>query len=411
MTAPSSGKEWLSLTEDEEGSEVAGLFYHALVENTAGMPEEDAKAYLASVLDGAFETEQLFGRITPTEQHQQQLTTTQYHPDRAVREASLAQKALWKNAEGEVSYLASNDFSVIYLGTEGHPLEVKEALHSIRKLSESTVLTARIILGLWNSRRLNKHMSKDGNVAILLDEILQWQGAQKHSRQAHPNGAKRYTDGYRTEQKKRVIEDLRLLAACHVRGTCELVVGGKATQLEIDGPYIRYDTVSRRTPRGEKVVLGFLISPGGWVGTYEQHQNESFAQIDRQIFTLNPQNDRYALRLALYLAELWREQAKQGNFSQPIAMIDLLNNSMIDADTHHLSDIVPRIEIALERLKAMNIIGHIQCLDPVDKQQARWGKEWLAARWEILPPVTLIQAYQPLLPRKRGRPRKKTQQP
>lgn len=394
-------KEFLKEPEDvqpigEEESEVSQLFYQALRETTAAMDEEEAEAFLATMFDDALlETEHLLEKVT-TEIHTQ-LTVTNYHPDRAVREASLAKKEQWQqNIGGELSYIASNELEV-YLQRLEQPLEVGEALSAIRKLSESTVLTARIALGLWNSRRYNRQVSRDGNVAILLDEILQWQGIQKHSRVAHPGttAGKRYTDGYRTEHKQRVIQDLALLAACHVRGTCTLSIRGKPTTIEVDGPYIRYDTVSRKTAQGEKVVLGFMVAPGGWIGTYEQHQNESLAQIDRQIFTLNPQNDRYALRLALYLVERWREQAKQGNFSTPIMMSELLVASMIEAEKRHLaSEIAPRVEAALARLEEMGIIGKHRCLTPVDQTRSRWGKEWLASQWEILPPVELLRSYQ-----------------
>jgi len=242
---------------------------------------------------------------------------------------------------------------------------------------------------------------------ILLEEILQWQGIQKHSRVAHPGATKRYTDGYRVEQKQRVIQDLALLASCNVRGTCRITVKGKAIPIEVDGPYLRYSVVSRKTTTGDKVLIGFLVSPGDWISTYEQHQNYSLAEIDSQIFKLNPQNDRYALRLALYLTERWREQASQGTFSVPIVMSDLLAASMIEVDERHLtSRFVPKIEEALHKLEDMGVIGQQQNLTQIDTTLARWGKDWLASQWEILPPLKLIQEYQAILSTQKRRSRK-----
>ena len=396
-------------TSNDGASEVSTLFYQAFTQVAEGMNEVQKTEYLTSLFDdGEIETERTLFEHIVTEQSAQ-LPAPNYHPDRAVREASLARKDQWKPTDGgELSYVASNDLAV-YLAQLGRPLCVSEALKEIRKLSESTVLTARIVLGLWNTRRYNKQVSKEGSVAILLDEILQWQGHQKHSRVLHVSeeGGKRYTDGYRTEHKQRVVQDLALLAACYVRGTCPITLHGKTTEIEVDGPYLRYDTVSRKTIRGEKIILGFLISPGGWVSTYEQHQIHLLAQIDSQIFRLNPQNDRYALRLALYLTERWREQAREKNFSQPITMTDLLAASMIEAEKRHLtSEIAPRIESALQNLEAMGVIGKQQRLIPVDTTKARWGKEWLAAWWEILPPLHLVQAYQAVVtPPKKKRPK------
>jgi len=380
-------------TDDDEESELASLLGLTISDVVASMSEEEAAVYIDALFEGGDRenAHALFATIVPT------VTSTMavpnYRPDQAVREASLAKKEYWQPREGEVTYQASNMLEV-YLGTPEHPLELPQALRQIRQLSESTVLTSRILLGLWNARRYNNRASKNGSVAVLLEEILQWQGIQKHRRLAYPGATKRYTDGYRVEQKQRVVQDLALLASCNVRGTCRITVKGKAVSIEVDGPYLRYSIVSRKVTPEDKVIIGFLVSPGDWISTYEQHQSYSFAEIDSQIFTLNPQNDRYALRLALYLTERWREQASQGIFSTPIIMADLLAASMIEVDERHLtSRFAPKIEEALHTLENMNIIGRQNKVVGVDTTQARWGKDWLAAQWEILPPLKLIQEY------------------
>jgi hypothetical protein len=392
---PVPGPELESTEEEEEESEseLSGILEQTFADITDYLTEEEATEYIASILEGSeIENITLFENITPylTEN----MKVTNYRPDQAVREASLAQKSMWRSGEGEITYLASNTLEV-YLGTPEHPLELPQAMKQIRQLSESTVLTARIILGLWNIRRHNDRVAKNGSVPILLDEVLQWQGVQKHSRVAHPGTAKRYTDGYRSEQKQRVRQDLALLASCNVRGNCTITVRGKSVAIQVDSPYLRYSVISRETQHDGRIVLGFLVSPGDWISTYERHQNYFLAEVDSQIFKLNPQNDRYALRLALYLTERWREQAKQGDFSSPILMSELLASSMIEVDERHLtSRFVPRIEAALEKLEQMGIVGKQLCLSEIDRNQTRWSKDWLASRWEILPPLKLIQEYQ-----------------
>jgi hypothetical protein len=390
-------------TEGDSG--LSTLLGQALSDAVEGMSEEEATAYIASLFEeGEVDTEHsLFTYVTP--EVTSSMAVTNYRPDQAVREASLAQKDQWKpGSDGELFYLASNALEV-YLGTREHPLELPQAFKQIRQLSESTVLTGRILLGLWNIRRYNHRVSKNGSVAVLLEEILQWQGIQKHSRVAHPGTTKRYTDGYRTEQKQRVIQDLVLLASCNVRGTSMITVKGKSAAIEVDGPYMRYSVVSRKTGPDEKSIIGFLVSPGDWISTYEQHHHQYLAEVDNQVFKLNPQNDRYALRLALYLTERWREQAQEGTFSTPITMSDLLAASMIAVDERHLTvRFLPRIEAALAQLEEMGVIGKFVCLTPIDTTQARWGKEWLASRWEILPPLQLIREYQEV--RKQPRLRK-----
>lgn len=398
--------------ESEGDSDVSTLLGDAITNVTGYMSEDEVTTYIASLFndgipDGGFEVENehtLFENVTPSVY--ENIKVTNYRPDQAVREASLAQKNMWKPGDGEISYLASNTLEV-YLGTPERPLEIPQALKQIRQLSESTVLTARIVLGLWNIRRRDDRVSKNGSVAILLEEILQWQGVKKHSRVAHPGTNKRYTDGYRTEQKQRVLQDLALLASCNVRGNCTITVKGKSVSIQVDGPYMRYSVVSRKTLLNERIIVGFLLSPGDWISTYEQHQNYYLAEVDSQIFKLNPQNDRYALRLALYLTERWREQAKTGNFSAPITMVELLASSMIEVDERHMtSRFVPGIEAALQKLEKMGIIGKQICLTEVDRKQTRWSKDWLGSRWEILPPLKLIQEYQAINNSSRKRMRK-----
>src|SRR5512135_1010964 len=351
----------------EQGSDLSALLDQALSDAVEGMSEEEARTYIASLFEqGEFDSEHsLFAYVTP--EVTSSMAVTSYRPDQAMREASLAQKDQWKaGLDGELFYLASNALEV-YLGTREHPLELPQALKQIRRLNESTVLTGRILLGLWNIRRYNHRVSQNGSVAVLLEEILQWQGIQKHSRVAHPGTTKRYTDGYRTEQKQRVIQDLALLASCNVRGTSTITVKGKSAAIEVDGPYMRYSVVSRKTGPGEKSIIGFLVSPGDWISTYEQHHHQYLAEVDSQIFKLNPQNDRYALRLALYLTERWREQAREGDFSAPITMSDLLAASMIAVDERHLTvRFLPRIEAALAQLEEMGVIGKYVCLTPID---------------------------------------------
>src|SRR5947209_7521597 len=231
--------------KDEKESELSSLIELSISDLVGSMSEEEARSYVAGLFEGGeIDTEHsLFAHVTP--QLTPTMTVTDYRPDQAVREASLARKEQWRPKEGEISYHASNALEV-YLGTPERPLELPQALKQIRQLNDSTVLTARILLGLWNTRRHNNRVSKNGSVAVLLEEVLQWQGIQKHSRVAHPGIDKRYTDGYRSEQKRRVIQDLALLASCNVRGTCRVIVKGKAASLEVDGPYIRYSIVSRK---------------------------------------------------------------------------------------------------------------------------------------------------------------------
>src|SRR5262249_52455100 len=95
------------------------------------------------------------------------LITTNFQEDRAIREATLARKVDWEEDPEfrRMRYIASNHLHV-YLGDPEHPLSLSEALQRIRALGETTILTARILLGLWNIRRCENQLTKDGSAAI-----------------------------------------------------------------------------------------------------------------------------------------------------------------------------------------------------------------------------------------------------
>lgn len=326
------------------------------------------------------------------------LTTTNYQVDRSIREATLATPDQWQE-ESEMLVFTSSDKIKVYLGTPRDPLEMSEALKRIRELSESTALTARIVLGLWNIRRSNNQLTVNGSVAIRLEEVLEWRGIKKHSYLAYPDkpgSSKRYTDGYESKHRDQVLKDLDLLASCCVRGRVNCSFRGKRVEVSINGPYLTYSIVMYKTLWAEDAIAGVFASPGDWISAYAEYDNHFFSEIDRKIFQFHPQNQQHELRLALYLTERWRQLAREGNFEKEISMNELLAASMIRIDKSHLtSQFAPRIEHALHELWEHQIIGGKEPapVEEVDKSRPQWGKAWLASRWIIPPPPEVQEFY------------------
>ncbi len=329
------------------------------------------------------------------------LVTTSFQEDRAIREATLARKADWEKEPtlNRMRYRASNKL-LVYIGNPDHPLSINDALERIRALGETTILTARILLGLWNIRRSEGQLSKDGSAAIRVDEILAWRGVQKHTR-VYESLQKRFTDGYQWKHKQQVHRDVLLLEQCYLRGYHNVIVKGRNRRFLIDSPYLRVASVKDATQVDDGEPVGYFIAPGAWINTYEEHGNLFFVELDRRIFQLNPQNEQIALRIALYLTEYWRQLARTGNFEQPISMHDLLLHSMVPIDEGHLtSRFAPRVEEALDTLIQRGIVGEAHPLVPIDKTKAHWGRDWLMALWLLLPPIEAIEQHsmQALLP-------------
>jgi P22_AR N-terminal domain len=323
------------------------------------------------------------------------LVVTSFPEDTAFRESAFAKGGRWTMDVGAPHYTASNQIQV-YLGHPSHLLDLSEALKRIGELGESTVLTARIAIGLWTTRRLDRRLSENGSAAIGLEEILEWRGIQKHTRQAYPGSSARISDGYETKHKRQVYLDFFLLQQCHLRRQMTLAdKRGAARTLLVEGPYLRVSVVMERTLWNEQEVVGFLISPGDWFTAYPSPAFDYFALIDRRIFTMHAWQDQLAIRIGLYLVERWRQQAGLGNFHEPIAMIDLLRASMIEIDEVNLtSRFAGRIEAALFKLFEKEILGDApRCLSVIDKTR-NWGRAWLDSLWRLVPQLDVQEYYQ-----------------
>ncbi len=330
------------------------------------------------------------------------LVTTGYQEDRAIREATLARQADWQEEprSQRMRYIASNQLHV-YLGDPEHPLTEVETSTVLQALGESTVLTARILFGLWNIRRMDHQLAKDGSAAIRIDDILEWRGVQKHHRALYPGAQKQSTDGYQWKHKQQAHQDIKLLELCHLRGYHTIMVKGKARQFSIDGPYLRVATIKETLGEAKEDIIGYFIAPGAWINSYEEHGTIHLIELDRRIFQLNPQNDQIALRIALYLTEHWRLHMKSGRYADPLMMQDLLAASMIPIDRANLTTrFIPRVESAIQKLRDRGIVGSAHPLTIVDRTQGRWGGEWLRMEWIILPPDDLLQSTK--LPKQRA---------
>ncbi len=232
-----------------------------------------------------------------------------------------------------------------------------------------------------------------------LEEVLEWRGLKKHSNTAYSGTDIRYTNGYRPEQKEQVLKDLDLLASCCVRGKVAVTFKGKVTNIGINSPYLRYAVVTHETLWAEEAIAGTFVAPGDWINIYTEQDNYFFAEIDRRIFQLNPQNEQHELRLALFLTERWRAQGKRSNNDEPVVMADLLAASMIRVDKKNLTTrFAPRIHEALHSLWEKGIIGAEPiCLTPLDTTKSRWGNDWLSSKWCIVPPPEIQQFYETTL--------------
>ncbi len=325
------------------------------------------------------------------------LVVNGFEEDTAFRESCLANGQDWLQ-DGSIYYEASNNIRV-YLSHPNETLDLVLAHEQIKKIGVTTVLVARIALGLWNSRRYDQRLSENGSIAIALHEILAWRGLKKHTKAVSSGSAARVSDGYDVKYKRQIYRDFFHLQRCYLRGEyTRFDSRGRPHQFIVDGPYMRVSIVWERNLWGEEEIAGFLVSPGDWITTYAGTTFGYFGLLDQRIFQLHPQRDQLALRIALYLIERWSRQAQQtqhighpSDYEEPITMQDLLTASMISFDPR----IFPlrfkeRIEAALSKLFEQKILGDTPRSVPYTHSEKAWREQWLSSQWILLPRLDIV---------------------
>jgi hypothetical protein len=351
------------------------------------------------------------------------LVVSSLEEDRAFRESCLHKD--WLIEQPVPYYIASNAIHVYLEHPKPNlPPLISDTRSQIGALGESTVLTARIALGLWNARRHDPEIvGEDGSVPIGLHEILEWRGIKKHSRSITPGSSIRTTDGYESKYKEAVYRDFCYLQNCYLMGKYSLMINGTSQTFTVEGPYMRVSVV-RKPLEGrlwhEEEVVGFYVAPGAWINTHTGIALHRFTHIDRRIFQLDAGQHQLAIRIILYLVERWCFLSFSGNFAEPITMHELLTASMIEIDSKNFLRFSTRIEKSIKTLMDEHLLGEpARCITLVDKNQPHWREDWLAARWSFIPNIQTVQHYQkvitamgPLLlappqqEKKKGRPRK-----
>jgi hypothetical protein len=354
------------------------------------IPAERQRALLANTL-----------RYSPDSK----LVVNGFEEDTAFRESCLVDAQDWLQ-DGSIYYEASNNIRV-YLSHPNETLDLALAHEQIKKIGITTVLVARIALGLWNSRRYDQRLSENGSIAIALHEILAWRGLKKHTKAVSSGSTARMSDGYDAKYKRQIYRDFFHLQQCYLRGEyTRFDSRGCPRQFIVDGPYMRISIVWERNLWGEEEIAGFLVSPGDWITTYAGTTFGYFGLLDQRIFQLHPQRDQLALRIALYLIERWSRQAQctqrvghPSSYEEPITMQDLLTASMIffDPRTFPLR-FKERIEAALSKLFEQKILSDTPRSVFHAHEALPWREQWLSSQWLLLPRLDVITEAVPSLP-------------
>jgi hypothetical protein len=332
--------------------------------------------------------QQLLKQLAHTQQDTH-LVVTNSVEDVAFRESCLAALSAW-NTSSTHPHFISSDKVTVYLDHPSQMIEKEDARERISKLGERTVMTARIALGLWNLRRHNpQFLQKNGGIPISVEEILEWRGIARHSREAYPGSSIREIEGFEKKYQQQVYEDFLHLQRCYMY-TDE-------SPIKFEGPYAHVTIVrGKRTlwDQNEDKVLGFLFAPGGWITSQTGQALTQFAVVLAEIFKLKPQKHQIALRIALYLVERWSQLSLYNRYDDPIMMGDLLKASIIDIDKSNSTRFISRVRAGITTLMEHNILGEVKEYIPNFDTKTTIIERFLSTYITLPPHKDVIRKYQ-----------------
>jgi hypothetical protein len=330
------------------------------------------------------------------------LPVPNYQPDWAVRAAILDHKG-WKPWKKEDTVYWAYSYRLnptntlqVYLGGP-RPPSPEQGEELVKTFHLSMVLTGRICLSIYLTRRRDAALvTSTGSALINLDEILAIRGMKKSQTRVYhgAQGATSYSNGYRWEDKQATIDDLIGLQQCYVQGACVININGHWEDLGVDDQYLHFSVLVRKNKQGVEEKIGIFFTPGNWLNLYEEKHTIYIAEVEREVFKLNPQQECHELQIGLFLTERWREAARKQEYEKPLSMQELLAASVISFDKKNPSRFIGRIEEALHGLYKRGILGtEPKCLTPVDRHKFRWTGDWLASQWVLLPPAAIREYY------------------
>src|SRR5699024_4011295 len=238
--------------------------------------------------------------------------------------------------------------------------------------------------------------------SIYLDSILQQRGLQP---KLNGNGRR---GGYERKQRRQIKDALYVLEHVYVNiKNVTIYVQGSPKAIDVKGYLLqqmkkdteKLDVHTHFQFRLHAVFQHFLMG--------SLRQTKLFS---KQVIAYDPYRKKWEKRLGRYLSWRWRTQARKGNYIQPHKVRTLLGKINMQENYSAPSRLRDRLETALDVLAEDGVIQSWQyeSWDEAIALQKGWFEKWNNATLVIIPPIEVINYYQPLT-RKDRSPLKKRQ--
>ncbi len=315
-----------------------------------------------------------------------------------ARPMMAAMRAMWAGVEGwqrpadGQPYFTDKSGVMVYAqeGTHFNPLALDAAWQRVLSLDDSKVSTFLICLGKWmadiggNEKGLSK-------TRIHAADILSFRGLKKEKH-----------GGYKRAQKEEARDDILALRSIWVRSVEQVRnERGKLESRAIDSPLLEVTIESNPDLFGGFEPFAFRVAPGDWAEHFLGKHNRYVATLLRPVMRYDPDKQRLAMRLGIYLATQWRNRASTENYDQPWEVGTLLGGAFITQPTTNLDRFRQQFEQALDRLQEDAVIGGWEYVNDSELPLRKWLPIWLGWGVHIVPAGAAIERYSKFPDRRR----------
>lgn len=292
-----------------------------------------------------------------------------------------------KTAYPEFSF-ANGAGQAVYAPSERTYPSAADAWKAVEQYGDAHCDLFDYILAKMLASKASNQRDIYGDFRLTPEEVLEARGIKKHK-----NG------GYRPEDMREVIEQVRHLAGIDVRasvsGYTKLGKGrrGKRQTLTLEHA-IPLITINERLDKvslnGERVPVAWQLRPGNWARELEQFTPQ-YAWMMQGILQLHAHHDANAKRIGRFLVYQYRVREHERSWAQPYRVADLLSGAGIEVDRAHAGRFRERIEAALDVLANPVLMDGPVCIQswryvrPVAATGRGWLDAWLGTGIIIMP--------------------------
>jgi hypothetical protein len=320
-----------------------------------------------------------------------------------ARHALSADHTRWNVEAWPVFTHENSAGKALYSPSRTHFPTARDAMRAVESYGSAHVAMLKYITAKHLANSNAQTRGPYGGFYMSVEEFLVFRGIKKQS-----------AGGYRTEDRREIIELIEALEHIEVTGSVEGYEKGrrgKRSSLTIRSPLIvvSHRVTQSSTPGSEKRPIAWYLRAGDWAAELNRY-GPQFAVTTKALLQLNTQNDMHAFNLGNHLTEEYRIRASQQKWKQPHRVWKLLENAEIEVDRKHAGRFRERIEAALDVLtnpvdmQNTPIIESWHYDDIVEAKGRGWFDRWLDSGIVINPPAGLIRPYQAMGRRKLKQP-------